>query len=111
MSTALILGAILSATDPVAVIALFQQLGAPKRLTVLLEGESLFNDATAIVLTRLLVGVALAGSFGAGDIAAGVIDFCVVFIGGALLGWLLGMAAGGVLGRVDNAPLRRSSLR
>ena len=46
----LLLGAILSATDPVAVISIFKQLGVPERLTVLVEGESLFNDATSLVL-------------------------------------------------------------
>ena len=51
----LLLGAILSATDPVAVISIFKQLGTPKRLTVLVEGESLFNDATSIVVSRILV--------------------------------------------------------
>ena len=47
---ALIFGALISATDPVAVISLFKELGAPHRLTILVEGESLLNDATAIVL-------------------------------------------------------------
>src|SRR3984893_7505248 len=49
-AAALLLGAILSATDPVAVIGVFKRLGAPERLRVLVEGESLFNDATSIVL-------------------------------------------------------------
>ena len=52
---ALLLGAILSATDPSAVITAFRQLGAPKDLIMLVEGESLFNDATAITLTKILV--------------------------------------------------------
>ena len=56
LAAALVLGAILSATDPVAVIALFRQLGAPRRLTVLVEGESLLNDATAIVVTKTDTG-------------------------------------------------------
>ena len=50
---ALIFGALISATDPVAVISLFKELGAPHRLTVLVEGESLLNDATAIVLSLI----------------------------------------------------------
>lgn len=49
LSQALLFGALISATDPVAVIALFQELGVPKKLMILVEGESLFNDATAIV--------------------------------------------------------------
>jgi CPA1 family monovalent cation:H+ antiporter len=102
--TALILGALLSATDPVAVIALFKQLGAPKRLTVLVEGESLFNDATAIVLTRIIIVVALAGTVTAGDIAAGVLQFILVFIGGLLVGAIAAVLVGWLLGRVESDP-------
>ena len=56
---ALLIGASLSATDPVSVIALFRELGASKRLTVLMEGESLFNDGVAVVAFGLLVGLPL----------------------------------------------------
>ena len=56
----LLLGAILSATDPVAVVAIFKDLGAPKRLAILVEGESLFNDATAIVLFNILAALPIA---------------------------------------------------
>ena len=61
-TAALFLGAILSATDPVAVIAVFRRLGTPQNLRVLVEGESLFNDATSVVLARILLGVVLAGT-------------------------------------------------
>lgn len=47
-ATALAFGAMLSATDPVAVVALLKELGAPKQLSLLIEGESLFNDGTAM---------------------------------------------------------------
>ena len=57
LMVALLLGAILSATDPVAVIAIFKQLGVPERLTILVEGESLFNDATSLVLATILAGL------------------------------------------------------
>ena len=56
---ALLIGASLSATDPVSVIALFRELGAGKRLTTLMEGESLFNDGVAVVAFILLVGIPL----------------------------------------------------
>lgn len=104
LSTALILGALLSATDPVAVIALFKQLGAPKRLTVLVEGESLFNDATAIVLTRIIIAVALSGTVSAGDIASGIGEFFTVFVGGLLVGTAAALLVGLLLGRVNNDP-------
>ena len=54
---ALVFGAIISATDPIAVVAMFRNLGVPKRLSVLLEGESLLNDGTAIVFFMLAVGL------------------------------------------------------
>lgn len=102
---ALLLGAILSATDPVAVVALFKRLGAPERLTMLVEGESLFNDATSLVLAKILLGVMLAGALSAGTIASGALDFVVVFFGGLLVGWALGAATGYLLGRVESDSL------
>jgi Na+/H+ antiporter len=54
---ALVFGALISATDPVAVVALLRGLGAPKRLSLLIEGESLLNDGTAIVVFTLLLGM------------------------------------------------------
>lgn len=54
---ALLFGALISATDPVAVVALFKEVGAPKRLNLLVEGESLFNDGTAIVAFTALLGL------------------------------------------------------
>jgi CPA1 family monovalent cation:H+ antiporter len=104
LGATLILGALLSATDPVAVIALFKQLGAPKRLIVLVEGESLFNDATAIVLTRILLAVVLGGTLNGIDILSGVLDFLRVFVGGLLVGWVAALLVGGLLSRVENDP-------
>ena len=86
---ALLLGAILSATDPVAVISLFKRLCAPRRLTLLVEGESLFNDATSIVLARVLVGILAAGVVSTESVVGGMVDFVVVFVGGLLVGWLM----------------------
>jgi len=59
LPVALLVGASLAAVDPVAVIALFRELGAGERLTVLMEGESLFNDGVAVVAFSLLVGIPL----------------------------------------------------
>ncbi|MCC7411757.1 MAG: cation:proton antiporter, partial [Gammaproteobacteria bacterium] len=91
--TALLFGALISATDPVAVVALFKELGAPVRLTTLVEGESLFNDATAIVLFHILLAMAVSGSaFGWGELAASSVEFVRVFLGGAMLGAVTGIA-------------------
>ena len=57
LTTALLVGAILSATDPVSVVALFRELGASKRLTTIMEGESLFNDGMAVVSFSFLVAL------------------------------------------------------
>ena len=89
---ALVFGALISATDPVAVIALFKELGAPRRLTILVEGESLFNDATAIVLFNLILGLFLYGGFSVADTPSIILDFGIVFLGGALLGVATGSA-------------------
>lgn len=86
---ALLAGALLSATDPVAVLALFKKVGAPERLNVLVDGESLFNDATAVVLFTLLISLALStqGDF---KISTAVFDFLRIFFGGILVGSLVG---------------------
>ncbi|GMQ97161.1 MAG: hypothetical protein BMS9Abin15_0859 [Gammaproteobacteria bacterium] len=110
LTAALLLGAILSATDPVAVISIFKQLGAPKRLTVLVEGESLFNDATSLVVSKILVGVVLAGTVTWGEAADGILEFFVVFFGGVLVGWLLAYITGWLLGLVESDPAIEISL-
>jgi CPA1 family monovalent cation:H+ antiporter len=99
-AVSLLLGAILSATDPVAVISIFKKLGGPKRLLVLIEGESLFNDATSLVLSRILVAIIVGGGFTLLSAGQGIISFFVVFFGGILVGAVLGFAAGVVLERV-----------
>lgn len=93
LAQALLFGSLISATDPVAVIALFKELGAPKQLAVLVEGESLFNDATAIVVFNIILGLILAGAgFSAATVQQGTANFLVNFIGGiavgAVVGWL-----------------------
>ncbi|MEL6555493.1 MAG: sodium:proton antiporter [Cyanobacteria bacterium J06621_11] len=88
---ALLFGSLISATDPVAVIALFKELGAPKRLGILVEGESLFNDATAIVTFNIILGVIVTGQdFGLPALQQGAIAFLVSFVGGIAVGGLIG---------------------
>ena len=89
---ALLCGVIVSATDPVAVVALFRELGAPPRLAALLEGESLFNDATAVVLYSLLVAMAVNSEDAAGGGAA-TVTFLYMFGGGVLAGLAIGSLA------------------
>ncbi|MCP5011443.1 MAG: sodium:proton antiporter, partial [Aestuariibacter sp.] len=100
LTTALLFGALISATDPVAVVALFKELGTPMRLTTLVEGESLLNDATAIVLFTILLGLAMHGEFAASDIGAAIFEFVRVFLGGALLGLGFGLLVSSLIIRL-----------
>jgi CPA1 family monovalent cation:H+ antiporter len=86
----LLFGALISATDPVAVVAVFRQVGVPRRLLVLVEGESLLNDGVAIVAASVLLGGALGATT---DPLAGAAEFGGVFAGGTVLGLLVGLLA------------------
>lgn len=98
---ALLTGSILAATDPVAVVARLRETDAPERLSVLLEGESLFNDATAIVLFSLFLSMALSLEISVS--ASGVIaEFVRIFFGGLATGLVAGLIAGVVSKAVDN---------
>ncbi|MEE8533506.1 MAG: cation:proton antiporter, partial [Alphaproteobacteria bacterium] len=99
----LLLGAIVSATDPVAVVAIFKDLGAPKRLAILVEGESLFNDATAIVMFTILLGMLVTGS--ETDLLGGAGNFIKVFAGGVIVGYLSARGMCFVIGRLHAFPL------
>ena len=83
---ALLFGAVVSATDPVAVVALLKDLGASKKLGTLIEGESLLNDGTAIVIFMVL----LATITGTGSDTSPVIEFLRVAVGGTLVGVFFG---------------------
>jgi len=96
---ALVFGAIISATDPIAVVAIFKNLGVPKRLTMLLEGESLLNDGTAIVFFTLSVALVTAAAVTSGGLA---MDFIKIVGVGALIGAVIGMGVSQVIRRVDD---------
>lgn len=97
---ALLFGALISATDPVAVIALFKELGAPLRLTILVEGESLLNDATAIVVFNIILGILVSGTFAWSDAGGAVGEFVRVFLGGVLVGTVIGIVLSELLYRL-----------
>jgi CPA1 family monovalent cation:H+ antiporter len=86
----LLLAAIVSTTDPVAVVALFKDLSVPHRLTLLVEGESLFNDAAAIALFSVLLAILGGGEGGWGH---GLWSFLRGFAGGVIVGFLLAQVA------------------
>lgn len=96
----LVFGALVAATDPIAVVSLFRDLNAPARLRVLMEGESLLNDGTSIVLLTLIL------AFVAGVVTspgALVVRFATIVGGGAIVGGVIGYAASRVFERVDDA--------
>ena len=99
LSASILFGVLISATDPVAVLALFRQLGVPRRLQYVVEGESLFNDATAIVLYSIVVGAIVSGEFHPTE---GVIEFLRVSLGGVALGGIIGYLLAQVMRRLDD---------
>jgi len=97
---AIAFGALISATDPVAVISFFRSLGVEKRLSVLVEGESLLNDGMAIVIFKLALGLgavaAVSGGEGLGvefDLLGSVWDFLKVAVGGIAIGLIVAKLA------------------
>jgi CPA1 family monovalent cation:H+ antiporter len=96
---AMVFGALIAATDPVAVIALFRTLGVPKRLRVVLEGESLLNDGTAIVIFSLMVEIALTGHF---NLENSVLKFLIISGGGILVGGILGYLISRAIKHIDD---------
>ncbi len=96
--SALVFGALISATDPISVVALFRHLGIQPRLTLIVEGESLFNDGTAIVLFQVLLAAAVGAHVGVLD---GLSRFALVVAGGLGLGLGTGYAASLLTSQVD----------
>lgn len=104
----MLFGAVVSATDPVAVVALLKELGASKKLGTLIEGESLLNDGTAIVAFVLLFGVVTAAEpfLGTGSfIGSAALGFGQIGAAGGLLGVLLGLVAILWVRKVFNDPM------
>lgn len=99
LSHALVFAALIAATDPIAVVALFKSLGAPKRLAILVEGESLLNDGTAVVLFTLVLAFVEGKGVGA---ASAVIDFLKIVGMGIVIGAAIGFAVSKVIQRVDD---------
>lgn len=104
--TALLFGSLIAATDPVAVVSLFRSLGVPKRLQLLIEGESLFNDGTAIVVFNLMVIVAVTGYFNLPD---SILNFFLVSGGGLIVGFVLGLLISLAISMINN-PLIETTL-
>jgi CPA1 family monovalent cation:H+ antiporter len=96
---AFLFGAIISATDPISVLAIFKNKKIDERLSIIIEGESLLNDGTAAVLFQIILAGILAGRF---NLLRGIGDFFLQVLGGALLGVFLGYAASKITARIDD---------
>ncbi|MDR3514367.1 MAG: cation:proton antiporter [Azospirillaceae bacterium] len=104
----LLLGSILATTDPSAVVGIFRDLGAPRRLTMLVEGESLLNDAAAIALFTLLLAI-LTGR-GSRAIDDAVVTFLWGFTGGIIVGVLCARAICALIAPLRDVPLAEITL-
>jgi monovalent cation:H+ antiporter, CPA1 family len=98
-SHALVFAALIAATDPIAVVALFKTLGAPPRLTLLVEAESLVNDGTTIVLFTIVYAAVSGGGI---SVATGLLEFVEVVGLGLVVGAIVGLAVSHIIGRVDD---------
>ncbi|WHX89416.1 cation:proton antiporter [Peribacillus simplex] len=99
LQQALIFGALMAATDPVSVLSIFKALGLNKRLSIIVEGESLANDGVAVVLFKIALVttvLSLTGTFEAS------IEFIKVVIGGILIGGVCGFIASRITSKIDN---------
>lgn len=100
LKVAFLFGAMVSATDPISVLALFRKLGMNRRLTMILEGESLFNDGTAVVLFKLVLGLLIAETQFSFTESAG--SFLLTVLGGSFIGCALGYAASRITAFFDD---------
>jgi CPA1 family monovalent cation:H+ antiporter len=100
IATGMLFGAIVAATDPVSVVALFRQIGMPKRLTVMLEGESLFNDGTALVVFKLVLSLVFASA--GFSFTNTLFNFVYVILGGVFIGAITGLLSSLLTRLVDD---------
>ena len=99
---ALLLGAILSPTDPIAIVAVVRRSGAPAKLAALLEGESLFNDGTGAAAFIAILAATASGHFSVQDAS---LSFILLTLAGTLIGAVVGLAGAALVRRTTWAPL------
>ena len=99
---AVALGAIVAPPDAVAAASVLKQFKLPKRIVVVLEGESLINDASSLVLYRFAVAAVTAGTV---SYSSGALQFVGMAIGGVVVGWLVGRAAMWLFARINDTLL------
>jgi CPA1 family monovalent cation:H+ antiporter len=102
LAAGFVLGAIVSPPDAIAATAIAERLNVPRRIVTILEGESLVNDATALVAYRFAVAAVVTGSF---SLVSASAEFFIVGIGGILIGLAVGWLAVWFHKRVDDPPI------
>lgn len=107
----ILFGALISATDPIAVLSLFKSLGAPRRLALLAEGESMFNDATAVIAFRVILGfILIQSTFQTTTVALTILNFLYVFIGSLIVGGIMGYITAQFIALIENDRLVETTL-
>ncbi|ESR27040.1 cation:proton antiporter [Lutibaculum baratangense] len=109
LATCLLIGAIVSTTDPSAVVSIFRDIAAPQRLTRIVEGESLLNDAAAIALFSLFLAFVMAGVPDP-SMSGAITRFPLLLVGGAAVGYLLGRVGVTFLRLLNRRPLAQVSI-
>jgi Na+/H+ antiporter len=102
LAAGFVLGAIISPPDAIAATAIAERLSVPRRIVTILEGESLVNDATALIAYRFAAAAVMTGTFSLADAS---VEFFIVSIGGILIGLGVGWLAAWFHKRVDDAPI------
>lgn len=104
VTDALLYGSIISSTDPIAVLTVFKKLGVPKRLHLLIDGESMLNDATSVILYRIFLGLTATGTVGltGNELAGSFGEFLIVLFGGVVIGAIVGVLFANLIAFVDN---------
>jgi len=101
-ASGMLLGAILAATDPIAVVTLMRQMKAPSGLSAILEGESLFNDGTGVAVFTAVFATILSGAPSIGDAS---LRFVEITVGGTAIGLAVGFLGLLLLRFAADAPL------